>query len=62
MLGAIALLKLLYNLLITKLEVLRKYIIKYLNKKFIRPLKLPTSAPILFVKKKDSSLKLYINY
>ena len=60
-LGATALTKLLYNLLIAELEVLRKYIIKYLNKRSIRKSIFLASVLILFTKKKDISLRLYID-
>ena len=33
-----------------------------LDKKFIKPSTSPWGAPVLFVKKKDGSLKLYIDY
>ena len=47
-----------YNLSQTELAELRKYIDKNLAKNFIRHSKSPASAPILFVKKKDGSLRM----
>jgi hypothetical protein len=51
-----------YNLLQTELVALRKYIDKNLSKNFIRHLKSPVEAPILFVKKKDESLRMCVDY
>ena len=51
-----------YNLSPTKLEVLREYIDENLAKGFIRHSKSPTGAPIFFVKKKDGSLYLVVDY
>ena len=45
-----------------ELEVLCKYINKMLEKRFIVPSKLPARAPVLFTKKKDSGLCLYVDY
>ena len=42
--------------------ILQEYINNNLKKDFIRLLIFSVSALILFVKKKDSILKLYINY
>ena len=41
-----------------ELEELRKYIEENLKKSFIRPSSSPAGAPVLFVKKKDGSLRL----
>ena len=46
----------LYNLLATELGVLQDYLNENLVKGFIHPLTSPAGAPILFVKKKDSTL------
>ena len=46
----------------TKLETLRKYIKEYLVRGWIHQSRLPIGAPILFTKKKDGGLWLYINY
>ena len=50
--------------LLSKVEqlVLKTFLNKNLANQFIHPLQLPTSAPILFIKKKDSSLCLTVNY
>ena len=53
---------LIYLLLTLKLHVLREYLHDNLVKGFIRHSTLSTSAPILFVKKKDGSLQLCVNY
>ena len=42
--------------------MLRRYLQENLNKGFIRPSKSPAGAPILFVPKKDGSLRLYVDY
>ena len=51
-----------YPLSTLKLQVLREYLHDNLAKRFIRHSTSSTSAPILFVKKKDSSLQLCVNY
>ena len=51
-----------YNLSPTKLEVLRAYIEENLANGFIRHSKSPASAPIFFVKQKDGSLRLVVDY
>ena len=51
-----------YNLLQTELMELLKYIDENLAKNFIRHSKSPAGAPILFVKKKDNSLWMCIDY
>lgn len=51
-----------YNLSKTELAMLRKYIDKNLRTGFICPSTLLAGAPILFVKKKDSSLRLCVDY
>ena len=51
-----------YPLSTTKLHVLREYLHNNLAKGFIRHSTLSASAPILFVKKKDGSLRLCIDY
>jgi hypothetical protein len=52
----------LYNLLATELEVLRKYLAEYMARGWIGRSKSSAGAPILFVKKKDSSLRLCVDY
>ena len=51
-----------YNLGPVELETLKAYIETNLANGFIRPSKSSTSAPILFDRKSDDSLRLYINY
>ena len=50
-----------YNLSPTELEVLRTYIEENLENGFIRHSKSP-AGPIFFVKKKDGSLRLVVDY
>lgn len=52
----------LYNLSEYELEVLREYIEQNLKSGFISRSKSPAGAPILFVKKKDGSLRLCVDY
>ena len=51
-----------YSLSPNELEVLRKYLQDNLNRGWIRPSKSPAGAPILFVQKKDGSLRLCVDY
>ena len=51
-----------YNLSQTELEALRKYIDDNLTKRFIRHSQSPCGASILFAKKADSSLRLWVDY
>ncbi|EAL23701.1 hypothetical protein CNBA3480 [Cryptococcus deneoformans B-3501A] len=51
-----------YNLSEKELEALREYLDENLKKGFIRPSKSPARAPILFVKKKDGSLRMCVDY
>ncbi len=51
-----------YNLLQDELLTFRKYIDKNFKKGFIRHFKSPTGAPILFVKKKDGSICMCVDY
>jgi hypothetical protein len=51
-----------YLLSPNELEVLRKYLQDNLNRGWIRPSKSPAGAPILFVQKKDGSLRLCVDY
>jgi hypothetical protein len=53
---------LLYPLSQTELAALREFLEEYLAKGFIRELKSLAGAPILFVPKKDSGLRLCVNY
>jgi hypothetical protein len=52
----------LYSLSRTELELLRKYLDEYLSRGWIRHLKSLAGAPILFAKKKDGSIRLYVDY
>ncbi len=45
-----------------ELETLKAYIKTYLTTGFIRPSKSLADAPILFDKKPDGSLRLFVNY
>jgi len=52
----------LYPLTELEREELKKYLKENLNKGFIRKSTSPAGAPILFVKKKDGSLRLVVDY
>ena len=52
----------LYNLSEAELATLRVYLEKYLKRGWIRHSKSPAGAPILFVKKKDGTLRLCVDY
>ena len=52
----------LYSLSKYELESLRKWLDENLAKGFIRPSSSPAGSPILFVKKKDGSLRLCVDY
>jgi hypothetical protein len=51
-----------YRLSEVELATLHKFIDEYLQKGFIRPSKSPAGAPVLFIKKKDGSLRLCVDY
>src|SRR6201999_3910775 len=51
-----------YRLSEVELAALRDFLDEYQAKGFIRPSKSPAGAPILFVKKKDGSLRLCVDY
>ena len=51
-----------YSLGPVELETLKTYIEANLANSFIRPSKSPAVAPILFVRKKNNSLRLCVNY
>lgn len=52
----------LYSLSPTEMSALKEYIDENLAKGFIRPSSSPAGSPILFVKKKDGSLRLCVDY
>jgi reverse transcriptase-like protein len=52
----------LYPLSAAELEVLRQYTEENLDKGFIRPSKSPAASPVLFVPKKDGTLRLCVDY
>ena len=51
-----------YSLSETELKALKDYLEENLKKGFIQPSESPAAAPILFVKKKDGSLRLCVDY
>jgi hypothetical protein len=51
-----------YNLSQNELDALRDYLDENLTKNFIQHSKSPAGAPILFVKKKDGSLRMCVDY
>lgn len=51
-----------YGLALNELEVLKDYVEENLRKGFIRHSKSPAGAPVMFVKKKDGSLRLCVDY
>jgi hypothetical protein len=51
-----------HNLLQNELSALKDYIEENLAKNFIRHLMSPAGAPIFFVKKKDGSLRMCVDY
>src|SRR3954471_19418648 len=51
-----------YALSQEKLQILKKTLQELLDLRFIQPSKSPYGAPILFVKKKDGSLRMCVDY
>ena len=51
-----------YSLSVSEQEALKEFIEENLNTGFIQPTSSPHSTPVLFVKKKDSSLRLCIDF
>jgi hypothetical protein len=54
--------KFIYKLSKNELKILKKYLNKNLEKKYIQHFINPAGAPILFILKKNGNLRLYINY
>jgi transposase InsO family protein len=52
----------LYNQSTQELEEVKRYLIENLDKGFIEPSQAPYASPVLFVKKKDGSLRFCIDY
>ena len=46
----------------TEMQELKKQVQELENLEFVRPSTLPWGTPVLFVKKKDGTLRLCINY
>jgi len=53
---------LIYSLSASEQEALKEFIEENLNTGFIRPISSPHGAPVLFVKKKDGSLRLCVDF
>lgn len=51
-----------YGLALNELGALKNYVKENLRKGFIRHSKLPAGAPFMFIKKKDGSLRLCVDY
>ncbi|KAG8490852.1 hypothetical protein CXB51_014063 [Gossypium anomalum] len=51
-----------YRMALTKLKELKSQLQELTDKGFVRPSFSPWGAPVLFVKKKDGSMRLYIDY
>ena len=51
-----------YRLSLSELEYLKKLLKEYLDKHYIRLSKSPFGAPVLFVKKKDGTLRMVVDY
>ncbi|XP_073131937.1 uncharacterized protein [Henckelia pumila] len=60
--GTVPISKALYRLALTEMKELKEQIQELLEKGFIRPSFSPWGAPVLFVKKKDGSMRLCIDY
>jgi hypothetical protein len=52
----------LYKIFIEELETLKRYLIENLDKEFITPSQSLFAAPVLFIKKKNNSFRLYIDF
>jgi hypothetical protein len=51
-----------YSLSQSKFQSLREFVDEHLNMGFIRPSLSPHGAPVLFIKKKDGSLRLCVDF
>ena len=51
-----------YRMALTELKELKEQLQELLEKGFIRPSASPWGAPVLFMKKKDGTMRLCINY
>nr|GFA54304.1 putative reverse transcriptase domain-containing protein [Tanacetum cinerariifolium] len=60
--GAMPVAKSPYRLAPTKMQELTNQLKELQDKDFIRPSSSPWGAPVLFVKKKDGSFRMYIDY
>jgi hypothetical protein len=52
----------LYHMTTEELETVKQYLVDNLSKGFIKPSQAPFAAPVLFVKKANSSLRFYIDF
>ena len=52
----------LYQMSVTELKEVKRYLLDNLNKGFIKPSQSPFAALVLFVKKANRSLRFCINY
>ena len=60
--GTTPILKAPYHMAPTELKELKTQLQELLDKGFVRPSVSPWGAPVLFVKKKDSTLRMCIDY
>ena len=54
--------KLIYNLLVNELSILRDNLEEFLKKGYIQRSTNPAGTSILFIFKKDRDLRIYVNY
>ena len=60
--GTEPILRALYRMAPVELKELKVQMEEMINKRFVRPSTSPWGAPVLFVKKKDGSMRLCIDY
>ena len=60
--GAVSNSKAPHRMNIVELNELKSQLKELIDKKYIRPSVSPWGAPVIFVKKKDGTLRLYIDY